>query len=224
MAPDFEVALALVARELAARGDVVGLLFFGSAARGTATAGSDVDLYAVTRAEARGHLGRVVDGVPVEVSFGSGAQWRTRLARELPAVVQLWARGPSTLAPEALLARRFHLTEHLRDLDGLPERGPATALAGAECVRSAIALFCAVRRIWLPPARRAVEALAPHDPAFSASVGAAAEAGFSRAAASRVAAAALKPLGGPVTDYDITAGNAGGGTSAAEGGAPVRSG
>ena len=93
MALSFDAALAAVTRELDARGDVVGLLFFGSAARGTAVAGSDVDLYAVTRAEARGHLGRVVGGVPVEVSFGSVAQWRGRLGRELPAVVHAFATG-----------------------------------------------------------------------------------------------------------------------------------
>ena len=59
----------------------------GRVKRRAATAGSDLDLYAVTHDAARGHLGREVAGVPVEVSFGSLAQWRALVEAERP----LWS-------------------------------------------------------------------------------------------------------------------------------------
>lgn len=225
----FRAALDAATRELAARPGVAALLFFGSAARGAARAGSDLDLYAVTHGDARGHLGQVVDGVPVEVSFGSLAQWRALVEGERPAVVHafatgrllfdhtagaaarlcadaaaLWARGPAPPDAEAVLRWRFRLTDAARDLEQMPERAPESALAGAECVRLAVEAFCAARRVWAPPARHALAVVGPCDPAFAAAVRDCADAGFPAPGATAVADLALEALGGRLAAYDTT--------------------
>ncbi|MDQ2667279.1 MAG: nucleotidyltransferase domain-containing protein [Gemmatimonadota bacterium] len=155
----FQMALETIVDELATAGDLIGILFFGSAARGEARPGSDLDLYAITSQDARRHLGRSIVGVPVEVSFGSIAQMTAQVREEVPTVVHafasghllldhsdgallalchearsMWERGPSSPAAAALLRFQFHLTNLARDLEVMPERSAATSLVGSECV------------------------------------------------------------------------------------------
>ncbi|MGC3998029.1 MAG: nucleotidyltransferase domain-containing protein [Anaeromyxobacter sp.] len=77
--PRFRHAAEAIAAELAAHDDVIGLLYFGSSQRGEARPLSDVDVYAITSRESTRHLGRVVDQVLVEVSFGSVGQMKGRI-------------------------------------------------------------------------------------------------------------------------------------------------
>lgn len=67
-------ALDTVVADLAARSDLVALLYFGSAARGEATIASDIDLYATTAGDGSKNAGRVVADVPIEISFSSLAR------------------------------------------------------------------------------------------------------------------------------------------------------
>ena len=123
MPQDFAAALDAITRDLAARDDVAGLLFFGSAARGTATVGSDLDLYAISTADAGGHLGRRVLGVPVEVSFGSVAQWRALLGWERPAFVHAFATG--RVAPLGGRLEEYDTTRPGGEEAPTPRRMPA---------------------------------------------------------------------------------------------------
>lgn len=227
--PPFQAALDYMRDDLSGRPDVLGVLFFGSAARGETRAGSDVDLYAITAQGSRGHLGRSIAGVPVEVSFGSFAQMTTQVRQERATVVHafatgellldrtngalaalcdearaLWARGPSPISPDAVLSFRFHLTDMVRDLGAMPDRSPATALAASECVRVAIDAFCAAEQLWRPPIRTALTALEPHHPLMTALVHECAEAGFTGVCATQVADVVLTRLGGRLDQYDTT--------------------
>src|SRR5688500_917449 len=60
-------ALAALYEELYAGGEVVALLCFGSAQRGEARPGSDLDLYALTHGEEQWLRSRVVEGVEVQL-------------------------------------------------------------------------------------------------------------------------------------------------------------
>jgi hypothetical protein len=223
----FQVALQVIVGELTTRGDVVGILFFGSAARGEARTGSDLDLYAITSQDARGHLGRSMAGVPVEVSFGSIAQMTAQVQQELPTVVHafatghllldctdgallvlcqeartIWERGPSPLPASARLRFQFHLTDLVRDIEGMPENSAATALAGSECVRLALEAFCGTKKLWMPPMRTILATLDAQHPDVTALVRRCADAGFPGSLAVKVADRVLQDLGGRLAAYD----------------------
>ena len=225
----FQAALEAILGELALRDDVVGIVFFGSVARGEARSGSDLDLYAITAQDARGHLGRPVAGVPVEVSFGSIAQMTVQVRQELPTVVHAfatghllldraegallalcqqalvtWERGPSAPSPSTLLRFRFHLTDLARDLEAMPETSAATALMGAECVRLAIEAFCATAMVWMPPMRDVVTTLDAQHADVTTLVRQCASAGFPASLAVRVADRVLRDIGGRLEAYDTS--------------------
>ncbi|MGI9090678.1 MAG: nucleotidyltransferase domain-containing protein [Gemmatimonadaceae bacterium] len=214
-------------RELAACPDVAGVLFFGSAARGTVAPRSDIDLYAITYADAGGHLGRRIHNVPVEVSFGSVAQMEAMMRREQPIIVHafatglvlldrtdgklaslcteamtLWESGPSPIAASAALRFQFRLTDIVRDLEDMPDRSVATTLVGAECVRLALETFCAVKQIWMPPMRDVLATLQERDATFGALIRECVEAGFPGSAAVQIGDLVLVMLGGRLDSYD----------------------
>jgi hypothetical protein len=225
----FERALDIVVADLATRPDLVGLVFFGSAARGEAGPGSDLDLYAVTADDASGSVGRTVAGVPTETSFASLAQWTAQVRAERPTIVHafatgqalfdrtqgtlatlcreahvLWERGPSPLSSTALLRFRFHLTDFLRDLEGMPEHSATTALMASTGVRLALEAQCALDRAWMPPLRRALALLQPRRPDLVALIERCAQAGFPRSLAQGVAMTVLQSLGGELEAYDTS--------------------
>ena len=223
----FQRALGIILEELTARADLVGILFFGSAARGEARIGSDLDLYAITSQAARGHLGRSIGDVPVEVSFGSVAQLREQVCQERAVVVHafatgrllldrtngalltlcreartVWERGPSPLTSSVILRLRFHLTDLVRDLEVMPERSAATALVSSECVQFALEAFCGLERLWLPPMRSVLATLDAQHSAEVAIVRRCADAGFPASLAVEVADRVLLRLGGRLDAYD----------------------
>jgi hypothetical protein len=223
----FQHALDTIVGELSAAPEVVGILFFGSAARGAPQAHSDVDLYALTSEPNTGHLGRDIEGIPVEVSFASVSQMGAHVDEERPIVVHafatglmlldrtkgeltqlcrraaaLWTRGPSPIADATRLRLRFHLTDLVRDLDDLPETSLSTALVGADCVRLAIESFCAARQLWMPGLRNVAEIVGQDDPDFGDSIRDCAAAGFSQSTSKRLALRALAELGGTLVSYD----------------------
>lgn len=225
----FDRALDAIAADLAARPDLIGLVFFGSAARGEGKSGSDLDLYAITSEDSSGSIGRIVAGVPTEISFGSLARW-TALVREerstivhafatgravldrtqggLSALCQearaLWDRGPSALSSTALLRFRFHLTDLVRDLEVMPEHAAATALVACAGIRLSIEAHCAMHRMWAPSLRNALTALRPQFPELIASIERCAADGFPRSLAQQVAGTVLQQLGGELDTYDTT--------------------
>lgn len=227
--PAFQRALDVVLAELIARSDLVGVLFFGSAARGEARVGSDLDLYALTARDCGGNLGRVLEDVPVEISFGSIDQMTAQVRRERPTVVHafatglllvdhtdgalgalcsearaLWARGPSPLTSDAALRFRFHLTDLVRDLEAMPPRSAATALTGSEAVRLALEALCATERVWMPPMRRVLATLDNQHAELAALVRQCADAGFTGLLAIKVCDLVLDGLGGRLEGYDTT--------------------
>ena len=223
----FQVALDSIVAELTTRGDLTGILFFGSAARGQSIAGSDLDLYAITSQDARGHLGRSIAGVPVEVSFGSIARMTAQVRQEVPTVVHafatgqllhdstdgalaalcqeartMWNRGPSAPPASAVLRFQFHLTDLARDLEAMPEKSAASALAGSECVRLALEAFCATTKRWMPPMRSILTMLDAQSPDLSVLVRQCADAGFPVSLTVGVADRVLRDLGGRLDAYD----------------------
>ncbi len=223
----FQRALDTILGDLSAGTDLVGVLFFGSAARGETRVGSDLDLYAITSGDTRGHRGRSIADVPVEVSLGSLAQWTAQVRQEQPIVVNafatgrllldrsdgallmlcheartLWERGPSPLSPSAVLRFRFHLTDLVRDLEVMPERSAATALAGSECISLALTALCAAERLWKPPMRSMLDTLDAQHPDVTAIVRRCADTGFPASLVVEVADRILARLGGRIDDYD----------------------
>jgi hypothetical protein len=225
----FEAALAAISGELAADPGVDGILFFGSAARGVVTTRSDIDLYAIAPDGPAGHVGRLIEGVPVEVSIAPFAEMRELIAREVPTVVHafatgrilldrrgevanlcsdaaaLWARGPSALTPGGALRRRFKLTDLADDLEALAEASdaaPCDALLAAEAVRLAIDAMFATERIWTPAARQALSALASFAPETATRIRECAARGFPTALAVDLVDEALARFGGRLREYD----------------------
>jgi predicted nucleotidyltransferase len=223
----FQRALDTVVGDLTSRGDLVGILFFGSAARGDVRAGSDVDLYAITAQDIAGHVGRSVDGVPVEVSFGSLAQMETRVRQDVATVVHalatgrllmdltsgalpalcreariIWDRGPASASASALLRYQFHLTDLARDLEAMPEHSAATALTASECVRLSIEALCAKERIWMPQMRSALGTLGATHPDIADMMRHCADRGFPASVAKQLAERILERLGGRLDTYD----------------------
>jgi predicted nucleotidyltransferase len=224
----FEAALASIREELAADPRVDGILFFGSAARGTVTSRSDIDLYAIVPDGPAGHLGHLIEGVPVEVSIAPLEEMRDRVAREVPTVAHafatgrilldrrgevanlcrnaaaLWERGPSALTPAGTLRWRFKLTDLADDLEALAETSDdqCGALLAAEAVRHAIDAIFAAERRWTPPTRQAMSALASFAPETATRVRECAAGGFPTALAVGLVDEALACLGGRLREYD----------------------
>lgn len=226
----FRAALDVIVPELEATPGVLAVLFFGSAARGKVSPTSDIDLYAITERDTQRHLGRRESGVMLEVSFASIAQMRERLERETPIIVHafatgrllfdrsggaatllcsegaaLWKQGPRRLTSSDVVRWRFHLTDRLYDLEGVPASTPGAILLAAESVQTAIAAYCAAHQLWLPSARRAVDALSDHDAAFADLVRECAERGFPRQDAIDIVESVLSVLGGRLESYDTSA-------------------
>lgn len=228
LAPAFQYALDTTVADLCGRSDVVGILFFGSAARGRAGPSSDIDLYAITDREVHGHLGRTIRGVPVEVSFGSLARFADQVRSERPTVIHAfatgrilvdstggglaclcdearatWSAGPGAITKSAALRHRFHLTDAVRDLETMSESESAeSAMLGAACIQLALSAFCAAERLWLPSPRHVLGVVARRDAVFAAAVRDCAQAGFPPDTAIAVADLALARLGGRLADYD----------------------
>jgi diadenosine tetraphosphatase ApaH/serine/threonine PP2A family protein phosphatase len=225
----FDRALDAVLAVLAQRPDIIGILFFGSAARGEATTGSDLDLYAITREDMSGSIGCVAGGVPAEISFASLTQWSSRIREERPTVVHafatgrplldrteggfaalcqearvLWERGPRSLSDAEILRFRFHLTDLVRDLEAMPENSAATALMASAGTRLALEAQCAIDRVWLPSLRNTLTTLQPLWPDLMALIERSATAGFPRSLARQVAKVVLQHLGGELETYDTT--------------------
>jgi hypothetical protein len=227
--PSFRRALDVMRTELTERPELVGILFFGSAARGEAGRGSDLDLYAITSQDARGHLGRLIDDVPVEVSFGSVAQMTAQIRNEQTTVVhafatgrllldrtdgalealcrearELWTRGPGPVTPSAILRFRFHLTDLVRDLEAMPERPAATALVGSECVRLALEALCATDQRWMPSTRKVLDTLGDEYREVIRIVRQCADSGFPASLAVQAADWVLCRIGGRLESYDTS--------------------
>lgn len=226
----FARALDAIVADLATRPDLLGVVFFGSAARGEAKENSDLDLYAITGEDTSGSVGRIAAGVSTETSFASLAQWTARVREERPTIVHafatgrpvldrtrgglaalceeartLWDRGPSSPSPASILRFRFHLTDLVRDLEEMPEHSPATALVASAGIRLALEAQCAMNRSWMPSLRHALADLQPHWPELIAMVERCADAGFPRSLAREVAGSVLLALGGELNTYDTTA-------------------
>jgi len=226
----FDHALDLIVADLAARPDVIGILFFGSAARGEATDRSDLDLYAITAARMRGNSGRVAAGVLTEISFASLAQWTALVRDERPTIVHafasgrlvldrtrgplgalcdearaLWERGPSPSSAASILRFRFHLTDLVRDLAAMPEHSAPTALVASAGIRLALEAHCARTRTWMPSLRHALDLLQPQSPELTAMIERCAAAGFPRSLTLQIGVTVLQDLGGELDTYDTTA-------------------
>lgn len=168
----FQQALAAVRTELHARPDVIGLLFFGSAQRGEAKPGSDLDLCAITSETERWSECRFVDGVEVQLQFGPVQIWQRRLAARQPVVTsafatgellfdktgegtelkllaeQTYVDGPRALTAAEIDLERYKLTNMVRDLEDMPEHSVEARMLSGQIVVDSLKAWCAFRNIW----------------------------------------------------------------------------
>lgn len=139
-------------------------------------------------------------------AFATGRMLLDRTNGELDELrlraLSLWRRGPSMIDDTRALRLRFHLTDLVRDLEDMPERGVPTSLVGAECLRIAVESYCALKRLWLPGPRDQAQVVEEHDRGFGRSIRACVEAGFSRSTSMELGVRALAELGGPLVSHD----------------------
>ncbi len=210
--------------ELEAQPDVEGLLFFGSAQRGEATAHSDIDLYVLRIGDQAWHEGRVVDGTPIELSFSPLHHMRARVLNRHVVVVHafafgavlldrtgevaalagearsIWAEGPRELSDAERLRWRFHLTELLRDVADLEPDSTTARHCAAGLVHAAIDAACAVNRLWPIPRKAFAHGLRERVPPLAPLVEAYYASGAVQGAIA-VGEHVLTELGGPALEY-----------------------
>lgn len=163
-----ETALPAALKRIAATPGVYAALWCGSAARGEATAYSDLDFHVLVTGDHRWRSNFVVDGVPVEVFHNPVRKVRAMFAAEDAATITMFAQGRAVLPhPEldALMAearavyaagprprplteaQRFNLIEEVMDGRAVLDQ-PVHALLALWAVSNAIDQLYAVNGWW----------------------------------------------------------------------------
>ncbi|HYW07038.1 MAG TPA: nucleotidyltransferase domain-containing protein [Longimicrobium sp.] len=170
--PRYEPALEAVREEMDADDNVVALLFYGSAQRGEAKPGSDLDLCALTEGSERWTRGGFTHGVEVQLQYGPVRVWRGMVELSHPVITSAFATGelmfdktgeatelkkraeevfragPRPPAPLAVARQRYSLTNMVRDLEDLPEQGAEGGILGGVAVMEAMKVWCSAHRVW----------------------------------------------------------------------------
>jgi predicted nucleotidyltransferase len=222
----FRPALAALYEELHASGEVVALLCFGSAQRGEARPGSDLDLYALTRGEKQWLQSRVVEGVEVQLKVAPLRSWRGLIEKRNPPIIGAFATGvllfdrtgeaaelkrlaeeslrtgPRELEASDVEGARYSLTNKVRDLEDMPGDSVPARMLASMTVLEAIRMFCMFHSMWVSrkPAVM-LENLRRRDPSLAGGIE-----GYygspSTASAIAVADAVLEAMGGRL--YEIS--------------------
>lgn len=191
----FKPAFLAVTREMQARDDVVALLCFGSAQRGTAKAGSDLDVCALTRGNERWTRGGMMEGVEVQVQLGPVRAWRDMVEKRHPAITsgfatgqllfdrtgeateikkraeEVFHAGPPALSPFVIDRKRYALTNMVRDLEDLPEHGAEAGILCGVLLLEALKAWCAFGMLWSERKPHVLmRLLRQEDPALAATI------------------------------------------------------
>lgn len=168
----FWPALTAIYDEMYARDDVVALLCFGSAQRGEARPGSDLDLRAATLGSERWMESRMVKGIEVQLKVGPLRSWRGMVAKQHPAITESFATGellfdksgeatdlkrfaeeryragPRRLDAAGVEGVRYGLTNFIRDLEDMSGETVAARMLASVLVMETLRSWCMFRSIW----------------------------------------------------------------------------
>jgi hypothetical protein len=176
--------------ELAARPDVLGVLLFGSWARGDNRPDSDVDLVVIVRdgyrrcVEYCGDQAFELIFVTEAAAFDfwaanrddAAALWAVAKIVHDTGVLQrleqrtraLLAEGKLPLPAERIAGLRFDAEDQLRHVAAIADRDPATAaMLLAATVLGLTALVFDLRCLWTPPPKQRLAAIAALDPVLA---------------------------------------------------------
>ena len=93
-----EAALPHAIRRIQETPGVLGILWCGSASRGEAQGGSDLDFHVLVKGDRRWRRNFVLDGVPVEVFHNPARELRRRFANDDGDTLQMFAEGKVVLS------------------------------------------------------------------------------------------------------------------------------
>lgn len=93
-----EAALPHAIRRIQETPGVLGILWCGSASRGEAQDGSDLDFHVLVKGDRRWRRNFVLDGVPVEVFHNPARELRRRFANDDGDTLQMFAEGKVVLS------------------------------------------------------------------------------------------------------------------------------
>lgn len=169
----FRPVLAALYDEVRARADVIALLCFGSAQRGKARPGSDLDLFAVTNGDTQWMHCRMVDGVEVQLKTGPLRAWRRQMDRQNPAILGAFATGellfdrtgeatelkrfaeerfragPRVPAAADVEGARYSLTNKVRDLEDMLDDSVAARMLSGMTVVESIRMWSVHQSLWV---------------------------------------------------------------------------
>lgn len=183
----YQSALDLACADLQATDGVEGILFFGSAADGTAGPTSDLDLYVISAEGPRISLRRYA-GVEAEVHFAPRSFWQDRIAKGNVVILHAFATGHAlcdhtgAVAELSAMARqrveqgppaltsfevdrwRYRLTDLAKDLEDVAGQPADERLLGALLVQQCLEAYCALNRLWGDKAKRLLTYVERHQP------------------------------------------------------------
>ncbi len=221
----FQRALDVIIAELAGQPDVPGLLFFGSVQRGEGTAGSDLDLYAISQGEEAWIEGRLLHHVELELHFAPARFWRGRLESKHPVITHafatgtilidhhatvaalveyaqhLWAAGPAPLTLAQIDQSRYHLSDMVRDLEHTAHRSIAARLVASVLVPAALEAWCALHQVWPTKITKLIPYIGEYDAGLALAATQFYESGMEPDQAITVADMVLTPFGGRIIEY-----------------------
>jgi len=186
----FQTALHRAVDELTARGDVEGILLFGSALEGTAGPTSDLDLYVILAGQQeRSQITlRRVAGVEAEIHLGTEPFWRRLVegGRAVPihafaagqavvdkngvvsGLIDLAKRkveeGPLALTQHEIDVWRYRLSDLAGDLEDVAGQPADERMLGARLVTLSLEAYCALNRLWGDKPKRLINYVDRHDP------------------------------------------------------------
>lgn len=218
--------LATILDEIRAMPDAEALLFFGSVQRGAALTTSDLDLYVVTSGREYWRVGRVEEGVQVELFFNPAPKMWERLEqgdgvaihafatgellldrsgegeRLVARARQLWRDGPKPLTTWQQATWRYRLTDLAQDIEDLPPTSAEARLLAGLLVPRALEAFCGLNRIWGEKPKRLVAYIGGIDSELASFVDRFYTAGMDPALAIAIADWVLAPFGGRIYTYE----------------------
>lgn len=185
-------ALAAVLDDLKAMPETAAVLFFGSAQRGEARSGSDLDLYVVTSGRQFWRVGRMVHGLPVELFFNPAPKMRQRMEQGDAVAIhafatgellldrtgdgaalqalgrQLLADGPTPLTPWGVSAWRYRLTDLSLDIEGMDPATPEARMQAGALAARALEAYFALNRLWSGRPAGMIRRVSESDPELGA--------------------------------------------------------
>lgn len=222
----YRQVLQAVLTEITAIPEAEAVLFFGSVQRGEAQETSDLDLYVVTSGTEYWRVGRVQDGVEIELFFNPAPKMRERLQSGDPVSIhgfatgellldrsgagaelvalgrELWAAGPKPLTEWQVATWRYRLTDLAQDLEDVLQDGATARMLAGLLVPRALDAYCELHRVWGDKPKRLIARIRELDPALAEMVLDFYANGLEPRAAIAIAGRVLAPFGGRIYNYE----------------------